>query len=372
MKVLVTGGAGFIGSHTVDILIEKGFDVRILDNLQQPVHLKGKPGYLNPKADFVLGDVRDEEVLKRCLKDIDIIFHFAAYQDYLPDFSTFFSVNSCGTALIYQLIVENDLPVKKVIVASSQAVMGEGKYECFEHGVFYPDIRSESKLQIGDWDIKCPNCIKIGQFRLSDESAINPQNQYAMSKYTQEMIAINLGKRYGIPSICLRYSIVQGPRQSFYNAYSGAMRIFSISLLQSSPPIIFEDGNQIRDYVNIKDVVDANLLVLEKDKADYGIYNVGGGKEISVNKFYEMVDEVYGTGLAPIRDGSYRYGDTRHIFSDISRLKNLGWEPTRSVQYSIKCYKEYLESQKDIVDSVRISLNRMKKLKVIRKARIET
>ena len=283
MKILITGGAGFIGSHTCDALIEKGHHVRILDNLQQPVHPKGKPKYLHPDAEFFLGDVRDKQMWKSALKDMDAVFHFAAYQDYLTDFSTFFHVNSVSTALLFEVLIEAgfDQRVRKVIVAASQAVMGEGRYMCpacsVESPHFnYPQIRLEAQLEKGQWDHRCPDCHGILKWQPSDESVINPCNPYALSKYSQEQIALQLGKRYSIPSVVMRYSIVQGPRQSLYNAYSGAMRIFALSLMLDRNPIIFEDGKQIRDFVNINDVTDANVLVLNSKEADFNTFNVGG------------------------------------------------------------------------------------------------
>ncbi|MBI5307388.1 MAG: SDR family NAD(P)-dependent oxidoreductase, partial [Planctomycetes bacterium] len=183
MRVLVTGGAGFIGSHTVDRLLEKGYSVRILDNLQKPVHMKGKPDYIPSKAEFIVGDVRDKATLEKSMKGIDAIFHLAAYQDYLPDFSTYFHVNSVSTALIYEIIVEKKLPIKKVVVASSQAVLGEGLYRCQDHGQMIPDIRLEEQLSKGDWEHHCPFCGKYVQYLPTPEDKINPQNQYAMSKH---------------------------------------------------------------------------------------------------------------------------------------------------------------------------------------------
>ena len=300
MNVLVTGGAGFIGSHTVDRLISKGHKVKILDNLQKPVHLKGKPDYINKEAEFILGDVRDKTTLEKAMDGVDAIYHLAAYQDYLPDFSTYFHVNSVSTALIYEIINEKNLPVKKVIVASSQAVLGEGLYRCREHGELIPDIRLEEQLSKGDWEHHCPHCGEYMQYLPTPEHRTNPQNQYAMSKISQEMIAINLGKRYGIPSVAMRYSIVQGPRQSFYNAYSGAMRIFALHLYFDKQPTIYEDGMQIRDYVNYQDVVDANVMVLENEKADYQGFNVGGGKPFTVMDFYNKVQQVTGKKVEPV------------------------------------------------------------------------
>ena len=366
MNILVTGGAGFIGSHTVDMLLVKGHKVRILDNLQKPVHLKGKPDYIPEKAEFIEGDVRDKAALEKAMQGIDAIYHFAAYQDYLPDFSTYFHVNSVSTALIYEIIVEKNLPVQKVIVASSQAVSGEGLYRCEEHGELIPDIRLEEQLSKGDWEHHCPYCGKYMNYMPTPETRINPQNQYAMSKHSQEIIAVNLGKRYGIPSVALRYSIVQGPRQSFYNAYSGAMRIFNLHLYFDRQPTVYEDGMQIRDYINYRDVVDANLMVLENDKADYQSFNVGGGRAYTVIDFYNRVQKVIGKHIDPVIAKYYRYGDTRHIFSDISKLKSLGWEPKIPIEESIDEYREYLESQTDIDDILEYAEKTMMKKGVVR------
>ncbi len=366
MNILVTGGAGFIGSHTVDRLLAKGYKVRILDNLQKPVHLKGKPDYIPEEAEFILGDVRDKATLESAMQGIDAIYHLAAYQDYLPDFSTYFHVNSVSTALIYEIIVEKKLPIQKVIVASSQAVLGEGLYRCKEHGDLIPDIRLEEQLSKGDWEHHCPYCGKYMTYMPTPEDRINPQNQYAMSKHSQEIIAVNLGKRYGIPSVAMRYSIVQGPRQSFYNAYSGAMRIFNLNLYFDRQPTIYEDGMQIRDYVNYNDVVDANLLVLEDDRADYQAFNVGSGRGYTVLDFYRKVQEITGKNIDPIIAKFYRYGDTRHISSDISKLKSLVWEPTVPVEDSIEEYWEYLKKQTDIDDILEYAEKTMMKQGVVR------
>ncbi|MFH1753639.1 MAG: NAD-dependent epimerase/dehydratase family protein [Candidatus Omnitrophota bacterium] len=369
MKVLVTGGAGFIGSHTADRLIKEGYGVRILDNLTEPVHSEGKPEYIPSGAELILGDIRDKETLKNALNGVGAVMHFAAYQDYLPDFSKFFHVNSVGTALIYEIIVENKLPVKKIVVASSQSVMGEGRYRCKDDGAFYPDIRSQEQLERGEWEIDCPRCGKSAQHMLSDESVINPQNQYAISKHTQEMIAINFGRRYDIPSTALRYSIVQGPKQSLYNAYSGVCRIFCLSAFLKKEAVIYEDGKSIRDYVNIDDVVDANMLALEDDRANYQVYNVGGGKPYTVSEFADIVTKVTGAPLRAKVTGEYRFGDTRHIFSDISKLKSLGWTPKVNIEKSVEDYMSYLRRQKDIKDILDYSNKKMRSLGVIRKKR---
>src|SRR5690606_14998036 len=264
---LVTGGAGFIGSHTVDRLIDEGLNVRILDNLQKPIHLKGMPSYINPKAEFILGDVKNKIHLQDALKDVDYVYHLAAYQDYLPDFSTFFHTNAVSTALIYEIAIEKHVPLKKIIVASSQFVQGEGLYKSINGDIIAPKLRSELQLLKGDWNWKDQSGNEMF-WQWTPESHSNPPNAYALSKYSQEQQALIFGERYQIPSVALRYSIVQGPRQSFYNAYSGACRIFSLSYYFDKPPHIYEDGDQLRDFVNIHDVVDANILVLKNDDAE--------------------------------------------------------------------------------------------------------
>lgn len=376
MQVLITGGAGFIGSHTADALIASGHHVRILDNLHPTVHPHGMPDYINAAAEFFQGDVRDKDTWESVLEGIDVIYHFAAYQDYLPDFSTFFHTNAVSTALLYEVLLEKgwEGKIQKVIVATSQAVMGEGRYRCLhcsdEDGPFlYPDIRSESQLAAGQWDHRCPQCQGVLQWLPSDESVVRPCNQYALSKHSQEQIVLQLGRRYHIPSVALRYSIVQGPRQSFYNAYSGAMRIFALSLMLDRPPIVYEDGDQIRDFVNIADVVSANLVVLDKPEANDRIFNVGGGKAWTVNNFYKTMQQGVSKSLEPVMGGYYRYGDTRNIYSDTAALQTLGWRPEKTVADSIQGYWDYLQQQERTAEILEFSEKNMKALKVIRRAK---
>jgi dTDP-L-rhamnose 4-epimerase len=367
MNVLVTGGAGFIGSHTVDALLKKGHRVRIYDALCKPVHLKGIPAYLPPEAELIIGDVRDKAALSKALQGIDVVYHFAAYQDYLPDFSTFFSVNAAGTALIYEIIVEQKLPIQKVVVASSQAVAGEGLYRDSEGHGFTPNIRPEERLARGEWNI-LDAAGRPATSLLTPETISNPQNQYGLSKLSQELITLSIGRRYGIPSVAMRYSIVQGPRQSFYNAYSGACRIFCLNLFFDRAPTLYEDGLQIRDYVNIEDVVRANLLVMEDERANYRAFNVGGGRPYTVKEFAEIVRSVFGKDIQPSMPGLYRFGDTRHIQSDISELRSLGWRPVKTPTDSVRAYRDYLYEQTDINDIMAYAEKKMREMNVVRKA----
>jgi dTDP-L-rhamnose 4-epimerase len=372
MRILITGGAGFIGSHTVDALLERGHTVRILDNLQRPEDLKGKPLCIPNEAELVLGDVRDKGMWKRCLDGVDAVYHFAAYQDYLPDFSTFFYVNAVGTALLYEVAVEKKLDLAKVVVASSQFVQGEGLYQCPScKKSVSPLMRQESRLEKGVWEHLCPLCNQLMDWQWTPETHAAPPNAYAMAKYSQEMQAVTFGRRYHIPSVALRYSIVQGPRQSFYNAYSGACRIFSLYYYFRKAPTIYEDGLQSRDFINIRDVVRANLMALEDDRMNDQVFNVGGGHPYTVKEFAEIVrKEVqnHKTDSLPEPEvpGLYRFGDTRNACSDISKLKALGWEPLHSPVESVRDYVDWLYEQDHVEDIMEYAMKSMKKLNVVR------
>jgi dTDP-L-rhamnose 4-epimerase len=367
MKILVTGGAGFIGSHTVDLLLQQGHRVRILDSLTPPVHIEGRiPDYLPPDAEFFLGDVRDRAAWERALDGMDAVFHFAAYQDYLTDFSKFFHVNTVGTALLYEIVVEKKLPIRKIVVASSQATYGEGKYECPTDGIQYPPLRPVEQLMRRDWAPHCPVCGGTLRMLITDEARVNPHNQYAMSKYTQEMLALNFGRRYNIPSVALRFSIVQGPRQSFRNAYSGALRIFTTRLLSDHAPICYEDGQQLRDYVSVHDVARANVLVLQDPRADYQVFNIGGGRAISVLEYAWLVARKIGKDIAPEIPGQFRFGDTRHIISDIGKLRALDWEPRVSLGEIVDEYITWARARPDVRDYYGDAEREMKRMGTIR------
>lgn len=367
--VLITGGAGFIGGHTADRLLSLGHRVRIIDNFCAPVHSNGKPDYLPPGAEVVRGDTRDPKAMLSALDGVDAVFHLAAYQDYMPDFSTYIDVNATSTALLYELVVAEKLPVRKIIVASSQAVLGEGLYETIDGRTVQPSIRLEEQLSQGQWE----HLDDSGQPMRSiptTETAVAPRNQYAISKNTQELLALHLGQRYQIPSVAMRYSIVQGPRQSLHNAYSGAMRIFSLHLHVGMRPTVYEDGEQLRDYVNIDDVVDANLLVLEDSRADYQALNVGGGVGVSVLGFYEALQKAVGAFQEPYVGNTYRYGDTRHIVSNTQRIRALGWKPRRVIEESASRYWEYLKQQAAANEAtLAAQIKRMRDLGIARNVR---
>ena len=350
----------------MDALLARGHAVRVLDALAPPVHTGERPAYLPAAVELIRGSVTDRAVFRRALERVDAVFHFAAYQDYLTDFSHFFLTNSAGTALLYELIVAERLPVRKVVVASSQAVYGEGTYRCPAHGVQYPDQRPPEQLERRDWAVYCPQCAAPMEPLRTDERVAAPHNSYALSKRDQEEIALKLGRPYGVPSVALRYSIVQGPRQSFRNAYSGALRSFTVRVLSGQPPVLYEDGEQLRDYVSVHDVVRANLLVFEDSRADYRVFNVGGDRRISVRELAGLVIAAAGARLGPEIPGLYRVGDTRHIFSDISRLRALGWAPQVPQAAIVREYVAWAATQPDLRDTFAEAAARMRAAGVLR------
>ena len=370
-KVLITGGAGFIGSHTADLLLKKGYQVRILDNLSEPVHKDHQwPFYVKDKGiELIQGDIRGKSYIEKALKNnVDYIIHLAAYQDYQPNFSKFFHVNTMGTALLYEAIVEKSFEVKKIVVASSQAVYGEGKYYCFNCGENYPNQRSIRNLERGDFDILCNRCgVEMFPQPIKETNQVNPHNQYAISKYAQEMLALNLGKRYNIPTVGMRYSITIGPRQSPHNLYSGALRNFTNRLLNDLPPLVYEDGAQLRDYVSVQDVARSNIFVMENDDIDYDIFNVGGYNAYSVFDLAKMVSSLSSKNIEPEICGLFRFGDTRHITSDTSELQSYGWKHKVTVGESISEYLEYILRNQDLMDLNESSHKNMIRTGVLRK-----
>jgi dTDP-L-rhamnose 4-epimerase len=365
---LVTGGAGFIGSHTVDHLISKGYQVRILDNLQPRVHPCGRPNYIPTDADFIVGDVSNRSDMVRALEGVDCVFHLAAYQDYLTDFSTFIHTNAESTALLFELIVQHRLPVRKIVFASSQSVAGEGRYRCDRHGEVFPGPRPIQQLERGDWEVKCPACGASMTPLPIPEVIATPHTTYAISKYAIELLANRLGRRYGIPTVCMRYSYVQGARNSLYNAYSGICRIFAHRIRRGLLPICYEDGMQQRDYVNVADVARANVLAMERDEADFQVLNVGGGWAVTVLEFARLMLDVVGSPLSPLVTGEFRLGDTRHTVSDISAMRALGWSPTIPVEQNIREYLEWMETVLDTHDYVGEAERVMREEGVVRKA----
>jgi dTDP-L-rhamnose 4-epimerase len=358
MRVLITGGAGFIGTATGKALIKEGYDVRVLDNLQPPVHPKSWDPYGAPGAEFFQADVRNGLDLTNLLKDVDIVLHLAAYQDYRQDWSTFFETNSAGTAKIYEVIVRDNLPVQKVVLASTQSLIGEGAYDCDRCGIhFLGHNRSVTQVRVGNYDMLCPECGAYDtQPAWTKEEEINPAIPYGISKLAAELISTRLGAHYDIPTVNLRYSIVQGMTQSPKNAYSGVLRAVALQILGGSKEIIvFEDAQQLRDFVSIEDVVAANLMAIKGEVPD-GAYHVGGGQAYTLEYLANSLIEISGANAELSTPGLFRVGDIRHTLSDITKMQGTGWSPQEPIETTWKKYWEWLvevmprEGAKEIVD----------------------
>jgi dTDP-L-rhamnose 4-epimerase len=368
-KALVTGGAGFIGSHIADALLARGVQVRILDSLETRVHPKGRPAYVTRDLEFIQGDVRDRTTLERVLDKVEIVFHQAAYQDYMPDYNKFFHTNVVSTALLFEIIREKRLPVHKVIVASSQSVYGEGQYECSDHGLVLPDGRPIEQLDHGDWDLRCPRCHHALLPLPLVEAHPNPFGAYGISKLAQEMVALRLGKLLGIHTVALRYSIVQGSRQSFYNAYSGVCRIFTRAFRSGKAPMIFEDGRQLRDYIHIRDVVAANLKALDDPRAGGEAFNVGSGRPTTVLAYAALLQQKMNAHIPAEVTGAYRVGDVRHTVSSSAKLEALGWKTTRGLSEIFDDYLAWLDSVPDNGDYSGSALAAMEQAGVVRRVK---
>lgn len=347
-RILITGGAGFIGSWTVDKLIEKGYKVTILDNLEPQVH-KTFPNYLNKEAEFVKGDVTNPEDWKKVLESCDAIIHLAAMVgvgqgQYEPE--RYMRVNNYGTALMYKILInmkkDNKTLPEKIIVASSKATYGEGAYVCEEHGEVYPKLRSLENLERKDWEQHCPMCDNhIKPVATKESKPQQNPNTYALSKFDQERLAVNYGHVLNIPTVAFRYFNVYGPRQSLNNPYTGVAAIFSSRIKNNNQPIIYEDGNQLRDFVFVEDVADANILALKKLEGMI-VLNVGSGNPISISDIANTLIELYNSNVTLKITQEYRLGDTRHDYADISLIKKeLGWKPQTDIKTGFKKLVEW-------------------------------
>ena len=339
MKILVTGGAGFIGSHIVDELIKKGHYVRIFDNLEPQVHTQA-PAYLNKDAEFIKSDIRDIHALEAAIKDMDIIFHEAAMVGIgqsMYQVKRYVDANTAGTANLLDLLVNKDHDVKKLIVASSMSIYGEGTYACQDCGIVYPMLRTDEQLKNHDWEMKCPDCNKyVKPVHTKESKPPQPTSIYAVTKKDQEEMSLAIGRSYGLPTVALRYFNVYGPRQALSNPYTGVCAIFSSRIKNNNSPIIFEDGLQSRDFVSVHDIVQANMLALNKSNANYDVFNVGSGKQATISGIATILTGLYGKKLLPNIVNKFRSGDIRHCFADISKIKKLGFEPSVSIDAGMK------------------------------------
>jgi dTDP-L-rhamnose 4-epimerase len=350
-RALVTGGAGLIGSHIVDLLISEGWTVRILDNLEPNTHKFGKPAWVNAKAEFRQGNVQDYETMRSALTDIDVVFHEAAYGGYMPEMAKYVLVNSFGTAQMLEIIRDHSLPIKKVVVASSQAVYSEGAAKCPEHGDIFPLLRPAEQLRAGDFSVHCPVCGKpTTSIPTPEASPIGGETVYGLTKVDQEKLVLLWGKQTGIPTVALRYACTYGPRQSLFNPYTGVIAIFCTRLFNNLPPVMYEDGGQTRDLCFVEDIARANLLVMESDKLDGLPVNAGSGRATSVRDLAGIIADQLNIKIAPLARGEFRPGEIRSLISDISRISTIGYDPQTTIEQGIGRYIDWIRTQGPVED----------------------
>ncbi|MBA2585715.1 MAG: SDR family NAD(P)-dependent oxidoreductase [Chthoniobacterales bacterium] len=350
-RALVTGAAGLIGSHLADLLVREGWMVRILDNLEPQTHRHGKPPWLNEKAEFVQGDVRDRDAITAALDGIDVVFHQAAYGGYMPEIAKYVHVNSFGTAQMLEVIRENSIPVRKVVVASSQAVYSEGAGECPTHGLVFPDVRPVAQLRAGDWSVHCPLCGAVTISVPTPENApVGGETVYGLTKVDQEKLVLLWGKQVGISTVALRYSCTYGPRQSIFNPYTGVIAIFCTRLLNDLPPVLYEDGEQTRDFSFVEDIARANLLAVESDQLDGLPVNVGSAHGVTIREVAEQISEALGIKIAPEAKGEFRPGEMRHLTSGTERIRAAGYRPRVDLATGIGRYLDWIRGQADVRD----------------------
>ncbi len=350
-RALVTGGAGLIGSHIVDLLVREGWTVRILDNLEPQTHKNGKPEWVNPKAEFRQGFVQDYETMRSALEDIDVVFHEAAYGGYMPEMAKYVLVNSFGTAQMLEIIRDHSLPIRKVVVASSQAVYSEGAARCAEHGEVIPQLRPAEQMRAGDFSVHCPVCERPTTSMPTPEAMpVGGETVYGLTKVDQERLVLLWGKQTGVPTVALRYSCTYGPRQSLFNPYTGVIAIFCTRLLNGQQPILYEDGNQTRDLCFVEDIARANLLVAESSKLDGLAVNAGSGRATSVRDLAGIIARQLGIDIAPLARGEFRPGEIRSLISDISRIRTVGYEPQVTLEDGIGRYIDWIRTQGPVDD----------------------
>ena len=368
-KILITGGAGFIGSNLALELINKGYSVTVFDNLSEQVHGDGKisPLYLSikDKVNFIKGDVRKKADWKKALKDQDIVVHLAAETgtgQSMYEISRYVDVNIQGTAHLLHFLANNNHSIQKVIVASSRAVYGEGKYFCDEDGIVYPEERREVDLLDGRFECTCPVCGGEVKLQATDErSKQHPTSVYGITKHNQEQMVLTVSSSLGIPAIAYRYQNVYGPRQSLSNPYTGILSIFSTQIKNNNQINIFEDGKESRDFVYIDDAVHATVLGIENDTVVNDVFNVGADKPINVLTVAKTLISKYGSSMEAVITGNFRIGDIRHNYADLSKAKEiLGFMPNYNFDTGVSKFVEWVNAQTIKDDKYSASIKKMK------------
>jgi len=350
--ILITGGAGFVGSHLADGLLAAGHMVRILDDFTPQVHPAGPPDYLSREVEVMRGDVRDPNRLKKSLAGVDAVYHFAAtvgVGQSMYEISRYMSVNTQGTAELLQAILDSKSPPQKLIVASSMSIYGEGRYVCSQcRAAAAPSIRSTAQLKAGNWDLHCDRCLgSLEPVPTAEDKPSEINSVYAMSKRDQEDLCLIYGRTYGLPVTALRFFNIYGTRQALSNPYTGVAAVFASRMLNENPPLVFEDGEQMRDFVSVHDIVRANILALDRPQSDGEVINVGSGKPITISRVAELLAKSLGKEVTPIITRKFRAGDIRHCYADISKARRLlAYEPQVSHEDGFGELAEWLVSQR--------------------------
>ncbi|WP_299754154.1 NAD-dependent epimerase/dehydratase family protein [uncultured Pontibacter sp.] len=349
-KVLITGGAGFIGSHLADELLQQGYDVRALDNLSEQVHGKDckRPEYLHGDVELMVGDVRNPEDVARALEGVDYVFHFAAMVGVgqsMYELREYTDVNNIGTTVLLEALIKN--PVKKLVVASSMSIYGEGMYKNAAGEITTAQERPLEQLKAADWELYSEQGEQLQPIPTPEAKTPSLSSVYALSKYDQERLCLMVGRAYNIPTVAMRFFNVYGTRQALSNPYTGVLAIFASRLLNNNSPMIFEDGYQQRDFVHVRDVALACRLAMEKDEATGKVFNVGSGNNYTIREIGERLATVMGkTELKPEITGKYRVGDIRHCYADISLAKEvLGFYPQVEFNAGLEELANWLEGQ---------------------------
>lgn len=350
-KILITGGAGFVGSHLADALLRAGHTVRIFDNLSPQVHPAGIPNYLSEDVELIRGDMRDTEKLRGAVRQVDVIFHLAAavgVGQSMYEIARYIGANTQGTANLLQVILDTKIAPEKLVVASSMSIYGEGKYLCAQCGETAPPPRSTDQLRQKDWDTTCPQCGDVLAPVPTDEAKpLQCTSVYALSKKDQEEMALLFGRTYNLPVVALRYFNIYGTRQALSNPYTGVAAIFASRLLNGRAPMVFEDGRQMRDFVSVHDVVRANILAMERPEGNGMALNIGSGEPISIREIALVLTQALGSDVPAEITGKYRAGDIRHCFADISAARRvLGYEPSVRFASGIRELVSWLRLQR--------------------------
>ncbi len=364
MKVLVTGGLGFIGSYTADLLRESGFSVRVLDNLDEQAHLGRVPEWRSEKDELVRADITSRDVWEKALDGVDYVVHLAgvvgiSQSMYQP--VRYMQVNAVGTSLMYDVLLarpELRRRIKKIVAASSKTIYGEGSYTCKDHGTVYPGMRPQEQLARRDWNVKCPQCGQdVEPVGITEDKPAQNLSVYALSKYSVERLADMYCRTMGIPTVIFRYFSAYGPRQSLSNPYSGVCAIFISRCKNGNNPVVFEDGRQLRDFVYVQDIARANLLAIENDGVIDGIYNIASGRGTSILDVGNVITGLFGDRRTVDVTQEFRVGDSRSDFGDITRARrHLGFEPRWTLEKGLAelvAWSEKQEAQDKFAESER-------------------